>query len=69
MFDRLAHLIQGDIRYGRLDRYMVATDASIFKKMPAAVVYPKSVQDVVATVRFAGSNRLSIHPRGCAGRP
>ena len=64
MFDRLAHLIQGDIRYGRLDRYMVATDASIFKKMPAAVVYPKSVQDVVATVRFAGSNRLSIHPRG-----
>ena len=64
LFDHLAHLIQGDIRYSRLDRYMVATDASIFEKIPAAVVYPKSVQDVVETVRFAGSHHLSIHPRG-----
>jgi FAD/FMN-containing dehydrogenase len=39
---------------------MLFTDGSIFRKMPAAVVYPNATEDVVITVRFAAENGLSI---------
>ena len=43
---------------------LLSTDGSIYRIKPAAVVYPASVEDVVQTVRFAGGNGLSVHPRG-----
>ncbi len=63
-FRPLASRIQGDLCCGAMDRYMLATDGSIFKKEPLAVVYPKSCHDVVATVNFARRHHLSLHPRG-----
>lgn len=63
-FDSLADAVAGDVCDGRLDRYLVATDGSIFKKEPAAVVYPRTTRDVVETVCFARSHNLSVHPRG-----
>ena len=40
-----------------------ATPAS-FEIRPLAVVRPRSLADVVATVRYAAENKLPIHPRG-----
>jgi FAD/FMN-containing dehydrogenase/Fe-S oxidoreductase len=63
-FSRLADRIEGEVHTDALRRYMLSTDASIFKVMPVAVVYPASTKDVQATVRFAARQRLRVHPRG-----
>lgn len=63
-FDRLASHIQGEVHTDVLRRYQLSTDASIFRRMPAAVVYPCCPEDVQATVQFAIANGLHIHPRG-----
>jgi FAD/FMN-containing dehydrogenase/Fe-S oxidoreductase len=63
-FSRLADGIEGEVHTDALRRYLLSTDASIFKMMPAAVVYPASTADVQATVRFAARHGLRVHPRG-----
>jgi FAD/FMN-containing dehydrogenase/Fe-S oxidoreductase len=61
---QLQRELSGDVADGQLDRYMLATDGSIFMQPPRAVVYPKDTRDVVATVNFARENQLAVHPRG-----
>lgn len=63
-FSRLADAIEGEVHTDPLRRYMLATDASIFCLLPAAVVYPKTTADVQATVAFAAQNGMHLHPRG-----
>ena len=63
-FKELADQIQGEVHADPLRRYLLSTDASIFQKMPAAVIYPRCTQDVQTTVKFAIRNGLHLHPRG-----
>ncbi len=42
---------------------MYATDASDYKEVPLAVVYPKHEADIRELVRFAGENSISLIPR------
>ncbi|MGD9210959.1 MAG: FAD-binding and (Fe-S)-binding domain-containing protein, partial [Desulfobacteraceae bacterium] len=60
----LARKIKGDLYHDPLNRYLLSTDGSIFKDEPLAVIYPKSTEDVVETVRFARYHHLTVHPRG-----
>jgi FAD/FMN-containing dehydrogenase/Fe-S oxidoreductase len=62
--NELGRRIDGDVSADPVGRVMAATDGSIFQKLPAAVVYPRSEADVAAAVAFAADNRLSVHPRG-----
>jgi FAD/FMN-containing dehydrogenase/Fe-S oxidoreductase len=62
--DDLDHLIQGDAYFDTLTRHMLATDGSIFQKLPAGVVYPKSSKDVAITIEFAHHLGLTVHARG-----
>jgi FAD/FMN-containing dehydrogenase/Fe-S oxidoreductase len=64
LFDRLAAQLQGDLHTDILRRYQLSTDASIFHKIPDAVAYPRSLEDVQAVVRFAAAHGHSVHPRG-----
>ena len=56
--------LEGDVYTDSLTTYMLATDGSIFKKIPAGVVYPKSAEDVAKAVKLARQKGLSIHARG-----
>jgi FAD/FMN-containing dehydrogenase/Fe-S oxidoreductase len=60
----LRGLLQGDVRCDDVFTQLYASDASIYELRPAGVVRPRSVADVVATVRYANENHLSIHARG-----
>jgi FAD/FMN-containing dehydrogenase/Fe-S oxidoreductase len=63
----ISHLkrsLAGEVHTDTLRRFMLSTDGSIFKKLPAFVVYPKNTSDVLETVRFAASHSLSVHARG-----
>ncbi|MHC4415435.1 MAG: FAD-binding and (Fe-S)-binding domain-containing protein [Planctomycetota bacterium] len=60
----LAALIEGEVRFGRHDRLLYATDASIYQVEPIGVVIPRSVDDAERVVRFCASRDLPLLPRG-----
>ncbi len=64
IFSELNHKISGDVYWDPIRVYMLSTDASIYRREPAAVVYPKTTQDVIGTVKFAAVRGLPIHSRG-----
>lgn len=60
----LRGVLQGDVRCDELFTQLYASDASIYELRPIGVVRPRSVDDVVATVRYAAENHLPLHARG-----
>jgi len=60
----LAGQISGSIRCDDNYLQMYASDASIYEVKPSGVVFPANTDDVVACVRYAEDNDLSIIPRG-----
>ena len=55
--------IDGELFTDRLRLLMYATDASDYKEVPQAVVYPKHEADIRELVRFASENSISLIPR------
>jgi len=45
-------------------RTIYSTDASEYKKLPLAVVYPKDNEDILNLIEFAGKNGISLIARG-----
>src|SRR3954452_18464481 len=60
----LRGLVRGDVRCDDVFTQLYSTDASIYELRPLGVVRPRSLNDVVAIVRYAAENHLPIHPRG-----
>jgi len=60
----LRGLLQGDVRCDDLFTQLYATDASVYEIRPLGVVRPRSLKDVVATVRYAAENKIPVFPRG-----
>ncbi|MEZ4528629.1 MAG: FAD-linked oxidase C-terminal domain-containing protein [Desulfobacterales bacterium] len=63
-FNQLRQMLEGEMHTDPLRLCMLSTDASIFRKEPVCIVYPKHTEDVVKTVCFALKNGFSVHPRG-----
>jgi FAD/FMN-containing dehydrogenase/Fe-S oxidoreductase len=60
----LRGLLKGDVRCDDVFTQLYASDASIYELRPLGVVRPRTVDDVVAVVKYAAENHLAIHPRG-----
>jgi len=56
--------LAGDVFLERYPCSLYSTDASIYQIQPLAVVVPRGVADVVATLQIAGEHRLPVIPRG-----
>ena len=56
--------LAGEVRCDDLFVQLYASDASIYEIAPLGVVRPRTVDDVVATVRYASANNIPLHPRG-----
>lgn len=63
-WEQLQRELSGELRRDELRRYLLGTDGSIFEKIPLAVVYPKTPEDVRAVVRFAAQHGIAVHSRG-----
>ncbi len=61
---RLRSELSGDLYLDRAMRVMYATDASVYRELPLAVARPRNKEDVGKLIRFAGSERLTLIPRG-----
>jgi cytokinin dehydrogenase len=63
-FDRLPKL-DGALLLDEASRRAIATDqGNMFHRVPAAVLRPRSVQDIVAMVRYANQHRLKVAIHG-----
>ncbi|HEX5471382.1 MAG TPA: anaerobic glycerol-3-phosphate dehydrogenase subunit C [Lacipirellulaceae bacterium] len=60
----LRGLVHGDVRCDDVFTQLYATDASIYEQRPLGVVRPRTIDDVVAIVRYAAENQLPLHARG-----
>lgn len=63
-FQQLKRSIEGKVlsEKSNLDYYSV--DSSFYRLKPAAVVVPKTIQDIIKTVRYARKHRISVTVRG-----
>ncbi len=52
-----------DLRTDELHRRLYATDASIFRELPAGVAYPRNAADIQVLVEYARERGLSLIPR------
>ncbi len=55
--------VSGDLRSDQYSRMLYSTDASIYQKMPLAVLIPRTVEDVQAAVELAARHRVPVLPR------
>jgi FAD/FMN-containing dehydrogenase len=66
-FEHLAQKLAGDLHLDATMRTLYATDASVYREMPQAVVLPKSEEDIVYLIQFAREHGTALVPRtaGC----
>ena len=61
--ESLKNQLTGDLYDSDLVKSLYATDASVYRELPSAVVIPKSENDIKLAIEFARSNALSLIPR------
>ena len=59
----LQGLLDGELFTDRLHRTIYATDASVYRKVPRAVAYPKNTADLRILLDFAHTHGWSLTPR------
>jgi FAD/FMN-containing dehydrogenase/ferredoxin len=62
-YDTLAALLEGDLYYDTTWRLLYATDASVYREIPAAVCRPKHIGDLEKVLAFCREHNLPIIPR------
>ena len=55
--------LTGELFYDDLHKNIYATDASVYRKIPLAVAYPKNVNDIKILIDFAIKNKITLIPR------
>ena len=60
---QLSQSLEGELKYDHLLRILYATDASIYRDLPLAVAYPKTIEDIRTLIRFAHQYQTSLIPR------
>ncbi|WP_456376312.1 FAD-binding and (Fe-S)-binding domain-containing protein [Lutibacter sp.] len=61
--NKLAELLVGEIHFDNLYKNIYATDASVYRKLPLGVAYPKNNTDIITLINFAAKNKITLIPR------
>lgn len=61
--DKLAQELSGSLYYDDTHRRLYATDASVYREIPAAVAYPKDKRDLQTLIKFADEHQVPLIPR------
>jgi FAD/FMN-containing dehydrogenase/Fe-S oxidoreductase len=59
----LKNNLTGTLYTDALHKNLYATDASVYRKLPLAVAYPKDVKDIQIIINFASKHSVGIIPR------
>ena len=63
MFKELSKKFQGDIFTDNIHQILYATDGSVYREKPQAVLRPKTIEDIRSVINFVSKNNMSIIPR------
>ncbi|WP_437822763.1 FAD-binding and (Fe-S)-binding domain-containing protein [Tenacibaculum mesophilum] len=55
--------LTGELFFDDLHKNIYATDASVYRKIPLAVAYPKNIEDIQLLIDFATKNNITLIPR------
>ena len=55
--------LKGNLLFDDLHKSIYATDASVYRKIPLAVGYPKDVLDIQLLIAFATKHKITLIPR------
>lgn len=61
--NQLKFKLKGELLTDDLNKIIYATDASVYRKIPLGVAYPKDVDDLKLLIDFALKNNTSLIPR------
>ncbi|WP_372793190.1 FAD-binding and (Fe-S)-binding domain-containing protein [Lutibacter sp.] len=61
--NKLSHFLSGELFFDNLHKSIYATDASVYRKIPLGVAYPKNNQDLKILIQFALENSITLIPR------
>jgi FAD/FMN-containing dehydrogenase/Fe-S oxidoreductase len=61
--DTLHNSLSGDVLFDNLQKSIYATDASVYRKIPLAVAFPKDEKDIKNLIDFAIKNSITLIPR------
>tara|TARA_B110001469_G_scaffold47974_1_gene46954 strand:+ start:9604 stop:12504 length:2901 start_codon:yes stop_codon:yes gene_type:complete len=63
VLEKLNRSLSGDVLFDSLHKTLYATDASVYRKIPLAVAYPKDENDLKILIEFATKNKITLIPR------
>ncbi len=63
LLNELEGTLEGELMDDVLSKTLYATDASVYRKVPLAVAFPKNVSDIQILIHFARQNRVGLIPR------
>lgn len=55
--------LKGELLFDKLTTGLYSTDASVYRKTPLAVAFPKNVDDIKKLIHFARTNTVGLIPR------
>ncbi|HEY9168562.1 MAG TPA: FAD-linked oxidase C-terminal domain-containing protein [Lutibacter sp.] len=61
--EELSKIIEGEVHFDDLHKSIYATDASVYRKIPLGVAYPKNNEDLKKIIHFATKNKITLIPR------
>ena len=59
----LSNIIKGEVHFDELTKMLYATDASVYRKLPLAIAFPKNAEDIQKIILFASDKNIGIIPR------
>lgn len=63
IFSNLSKELEGALHTDTLSKSLFATDASVYRKMPIAVAFPKTISDIQKLIVFATTHKIGLIPR------
>ena len=61
--EKFSKSLSGDLHFDALYKSMYATDASVYRKIPLAVAFPKDSSDIQKLIQFANDEEVTLIPR------
>lgn len=61
--EKLSNILDGELYLDNLHKSIYATDASVYRKIPLGVAYPKNNEDIKKIIHFATKNNITLIPR------
>lgn len=63
ILSQLSKSLEGSLQLDSLSKALYATDASVYRKTPLGVAFPKTVEDIQKLITFSNKHKIGLIPR------